>query len=119
MLAVINIKRIYESVDPGDGKRILVDRLWPRGISRERAAIDDWLPATGPTTELRQWFGHDPERWPGFRERYREELADNPHVTTLIAIAKDGPLTLLYSARDTEHNQAVVLAEFLTEHLVE
>jgi len=117
---VIEIKRIYEPADSADGERILVDRVWPRGMSRDRAALDDWLPDAGPSTELRKWFGHDKERWAEFRERYRRELADNPHVADLVATAKKGrQLTLLYSARDTEHNQAVVLAEFLADRLVE
>ncbi len=116
---MIGIKRIYEPAEPGDGARVLVDRVWPRGVSRDRAALDSWLPDAGPTTELRKWFGHDPERWPEFRERYRAELAANPHIPELVAMAAAGTVTLLYSARDVAHNQAVVLAEMLSEHLVE
>ena len=114
---MIKIKRIYQAADPGDGTRVLVDRVWPRGMARDRAGIDAWLPDAGPSSELRKWFGHDPERWAEFRERYRAELADNAHVADLLALAAVEPLTLLYSARDTEHNQAVVLAEYVSEHL--
>ncbi len=116
---MIRIKRIYEAPNPDDGTRVLVDRVWPRGVARATAALDDWLPDAGPSTELRKWFGHDPERWDEFRERYRAELADSPHVAELAAIADAQPLTLLYSARDTEHNQAIVLAEVVSEHLGE
>lgn len=114
---MIAIERIYEPVEPDDGKRVLVDRVWPRGVSKERAALDDWLPEAGPSTDLRKWFGHDPERWPEFRQRYRKELAGAPHMSDLTEIARKEKLTLLYSARDTEYNQAVVLAEFISEFL--
>ena len=113
--AVIKIKRVYEPVAPSDGTRVLVDRVWPRGVSRERAALDSWLPGVGPSTELRRWFGHEPERWLEFRERYRAELDGNDLVAELAGIARAGTLTLLYSARDTEHNQAVVLAEVVAD----
>ena len=116
---MIRIKRVYEPADPADGTRVLVDRVWPRGISRDRAAVDRWLPDAGPSTELRRWFGHDTDRWVEFRSRYRAELVTNPHVAELVALAASGPLTLVYSARDTEHNQAVVLAEVVSEQLGE
>ena len=112
----VRVKRIYEPVEPGDGHRVLVDRIWPRGISRERAALDAWMPEVAPSTELRKWFGHDPERWLEFQARYRRELADNPVVADAAALAGRGTLTLLYSARDTEHNQAVALAAILGRH---
>jgi len=113
MTAAIRIKRIYEPVDSDDGRRVLVDRIWPRGISRERAALDAWMPDVAPSNELRAWFAHDPDRWDEFQARYRVELARNPHLDELAALADRGPLTLLYSARDTDHNQAVALAAVL------
>jgi uncharacterized protein YeaO (DUF488 family) len=110
----VRIKRVYEPPDPADGRRILVDRLWPRGVSRERAAIDDWLRDLGPSTELRRWFSHDPARFEEFRRRYTAELAGRGDVLDdLRRTAREGRLTLVYSARDTEHNDAVVLADAL------
>jgi uncharacterized protein YeaO (DUF488 family) len=110
----ITIKRIYEPASRSDGMRVLVDRLWPRGIKKDRAKIDLWLKEIGPSTSLRQWFGHKPERWEKFRERYLGELSENEAVTQLRQLAKTTKhLTLVYSARDEEHNQAVVLAEYL------
>ena len=114
---MVVIKRVYEPAKAGDGTRVLVDRVWPRGVSRERAALDRWMPEVAPSAELRRWFGHDPDRWPAFRERYRGELTGSPHLADLIAIARRGRLTLLYSARDEERNQAVVLAEVISERL--
>ena len=114
---MVEIKRVYEPAQAGDGTRILVDGIWPRGVSRERAAVAEWLPEVAPSTELRRWFGHDPSRWGEFRLRYREELAANPRVAELASIAGSGTLTLVYSARDEEHNQAVVLAEVVAEML--
>jgi uncharacterized protein YeaO (DUF488 family) len=110
----ITIKRIYEPASRSDGMRVLVDRLWPRGIKKDRAKIDLWLKEIGPSTSLRQWFGHKPERWEKFRERYLGELSENEAVTQLRQLAETTKhLTLVYSARDEEHNQAVVLAEYL------
>jgi uncharacterized protein YeaO (DUF488 family) len=108
-------KRIYEPVAPDDGQRVLVDRIWPRGISHERAALDAWIPDVAPSTELRRWFAHDPERWGAFQGRFRAELADNPHVEELRALGRRGTVTLLYGARNREQNQAVVLAAILNE----
>lgn len=93
--------------------RILVDRVWPRGVSKEKAALDHWLKDAGPSTALRKWFGHKPERWAEFRKRYRKELAVNPAVKELRALVKGKRTTLLFGAHDAEHNQAVVLAELL------
>lgn len=93
--------------------RILVDRVWPRGVSKEKAALDHWLKDVGPSTALRKWFGHKPERWAEFRKRYRKELAVNPAVKELRALVKGKRATLLFGAHDAEHNQAVVLAELL------
>ncbi|RDE10052.1 DUF488 domain-containing protein [Pelagibacterium lacus] len=109
------IKRAYEPADKEDGYRVLVDRLWPRGLHKDDAALDEWLKDVAPSTELRKWFNHDPERFPEFRRRYRKELSDNPDVEKLAALAKKGKLTLVYSARDETHNQARVLAEYLAE----
>lgn len=104
------IKRVYDAAVPGDGARVLVDRLWPRGVSKERAALDDWAKDVAPSTELRTWFGHDPERFDEFARRYRKELDGNPGVEALRALAgTPGGLTLLYAARDERHNEAVVL----------
>ena len=108
------IKRIYEPVTGDDGARVLVDRIWPRGVSKDKARLDLWLKDVAPSTELRMWFGHDPERYAEFKARYEGELADNPAVAELRAFARDHALvTLLYGARDEEHNQAVVLAGIL------
>ena len=110
----IAIKRIYEPASRSDGMRILVDRIWPRGIKKDRAKIDLWLKEIGPSTPLRQWFGHKPERWEKFCERYRAELSENEAVAQLRKLARATKrVTLLYSARDEDHNQAVVLAELV------
>ena len=106
-------KRIYEVASPDDGWRVLVDRIWPRGVSRDRAQLDTWLPDIAPSTELRTWFGHDQRRWEEFSRRYRFELAVNPCVDDLRTQMISGRVTLLYSARDTRHNQAVALAAYL------
>lgn len=110
----IRLKRAYEAADAGDGMRLLVDRLWPRGVSRERAALDDWLKDIAPSTELRQWFGHDPDRWPEFQRRYRAELREHAEELNRIrAMARTHTVTLVYSAHDQEHNDAVVLRDVL------
>jgi uncharacterized protein YeaO (DUF488 family) len=114
----IRLKRAYEPADPADGFRVLVDRLWPRGLSRERAGIDGWERELAPSTELRQWFGHEPSRFAEFRRRYLEELGERrPVLAGLRRRAREGPLTLLYAAKDTDHNDAVVLAEVLRRGL--
>ena len=110
----VRIKRVYLPVSPEDGARILVERLWPRGITKEKAAIDCWLKQIAPSAELRKWFGHDLDKWPEFRRRYREELkANTAAVNTLRQWIRKGAVTLVYAARDEEHNSAVVLSEFL------
>ena len=112
--ADIHLKRAYESPSSSDGVRILVDRLWPRGVTKERAAVDQWMKEIGPSTELRRWFGHDPKRWSEFRRRYRIELSHHQELlSALRAMARKGPLTLVYAARDEEHNEAIVLREAL------
>jgi uncharacterized protein YeaO (DUF488 family) len=114
----VRLKRVYAPATTADGYRVLVDRLWPRGVSRERAELDEWEPALAPSTELRRWFGHDPSRFEEFRRRYVEELrAQRPRIAGLRRRARAGTLTLVYSARDSEHNDAVVLAEVLRRGL--
>jgi uncharacterized protein YeaO (DUF488 family) len=114
----IRVKRAYEPAAPADGYRVLIDRRWPRGVSRHRAKLDDWDKELPPSAELRQWFGHDPRRFEEFRRRYIEELRkERPRLTALRRRARDGTLTLVYSAHDTEHNDAVVLAEVLRRGL--
>ncbi|MCW8907469.1 MAG: DUF488 domain-containing protein [Sedimenticola sp.] len=110
----IRIKRIYESPESGDGQRILVDRLWPRGISRQQAAVDVWLKSVAPSDELRRWFRHQPEKWERFQARYIEELQSNPEaLKELDGYLGRGRVTLLYAARETRYNNAVVLKQFL------
>lgn len=110
----LKIKRVYEPVSRDDGFRILIDRLWPRGLSKERAHVDLWLKALAPSTELRKWFGHDPEKWSGFRKKYFAELDGHPdEVGQIRKLARRRRVTLVYGARDTAHNDAVALAEYL------
>lgn len=114
MPARLAIKRVYDKPAKSDGARILVDRLWPRGISKKEAALDDWCKEVAPSAELRKWFGHDPERWAEFRRRYRAELKANAAaVGELRERIKARSATLLYAAHDADHNNAVVLAEYL------
>jgi uncharacterized protein YeaO (DUF488 family) len=114
----IRLKRAYDPAASSDGYRVLIDRLWPRGVSRERAKLDEWERELPPSTKLRQWFGHEPGRFEEFRRRYIEELrSQRPRLTELRRQARNGTLTLVYSARDTEHNDAVVLAEILRRGL--
>lgn len=110
----IRLKRAYEPAAPSDGYRVLIDRLWPRGVKRESARLDEWARELAPSTELRRWFGHDPARFAEFRRRYLEELsAQEDKLRELRGRARETTLTLVYSARDTEHNDAVVLEELL------
>jgi uncharacterized protein YeaO (DUF488 family) len=110
----IRLKRIYEPAAAADGFRVLVDRVWPRGVTREEAALDLWMKEIGPSTALRKWFGHEPERWEAFRARYRSELREHEaELDELRRYAEKGRLTLLFGARDEQHNQAVVLREVL------
>ncbi|ODT77565.1 MAG: hypothetical protein ABS76_27785 [Pelagibacterium sp. SCN 64-44] len=110
------LKRIYDPSNAGDGTRVLVDRLWPRGLSKQDAGIDLWLKSIAPSTDLRHWFNHQPERWMEFTQRYRKELAENTEaVAQLEKLSAGGPVTLLYAARDTEHNQAQVLLSYLQD----
>lgn len=110
----IKLKRVYEQPSIGDGVRILVDRLWPRGLSRQEASADFWLKDAAPSTVLRRWYGHDPRRWKRFREKYRTELAQKPDVLELLdRLCRRAPLTLLYGARDEAHSHALVLRDAL------
>lgn len=118
MSYTINLQRAYEPPDAHGGRRFLVDRLWPRGVARKNLALDDWVKGVAPSTELRKWFGHDPVRWDEFQTRYRRELDDNrAAVQPLLDAAAGGEITLVYGARDTAHNEAVVLRDYLLEHL--
>lgn len=112
MAMKIRIKRVYEQPDKQDGRRILVDRLWPRGLTKEKARVDLWLKDIAPSTELRKWFGHDPNRWEEFKERYLAELKNNhEQIQRLKEELDKGVVTLVYGAKDEEHNAAVVLQE--------
>ena len=112
--SLIRVKRAYDDPSPRDGQRVLVERLWPRGLTKARAAIDFWHKEVAPSAELRRWFGHDAAKWPEFRRRYLKELRHNPQAVDLLRRkAKRGPLTLVYAARDDEHNSAVVLNDYL------
>jgi uncharacterized protein YeaO (DUF488 family) len=114
----IRLKRAYEPAAPSDGYRVLIDRLWPRGVSRNQARLDEWERELSPSAELRQWFGHEPSRFEEFRRRYTEELRQQrPRLTELRRRARDDTLTLVYSAHDSEHNDAVVLAGVLRRGL--
>ena len=125
-MGAVHLKRVYDDASPEDGTRVLVDRLWPRGLTREAAKVDLWLKDVAPSDKLRHWFNHDPERWPEFRKRYRAELAEKSKDTksedlksgdfeTLRRLAAGNkPVTLLFAAKDGEHNNAVVLREWLS-----
>ena len=111
---MVKLKRVYDEPSEDDGTRILIDRLWPRGLTKEKAHIGLWLKEVAPSNELRKWFAHDPEKWPEFQARYHAELNQNPTQVALLkqAVAK-GPATLVYGAKDEEHNEAVVLQKLL------
>ncbi|EEY02747.1 DUF488 domain-containing protein [Brucella neotomae] len=113
-MAEVSLKRIYEEPPPQDGYRVLVDRVWPRGMTKEKARIDVWAKDIAPSTELRKLFGHDPAKWGDFQKKYREELESKlPALKDLLAGAGGRHITLLYGAKDEEHNQAVVLHNFM------
>lgn len=117
---MIQIKRVYDPPAKGDGKRFLVERLWPRGMKKEALHMVAWCKNTAPSAELRRWFGHDPAKWKEFQRRYQAELADDRAAwQPLLDAAKQGNITLLYSAHDTEHNNAVVLKSYLEERATE
>ncbi len=111
---MVKTKRVYDPVSPDDGRRILIDRLWPRGVRKEEAHIDEWLREIAPSTELRKWFSHDPAKWEEFKKRYKKELEDKEElVRALKAEARKGTITLLFAAKDTVHVNAEVLKEVL------
>lgn len=115
---MLNVKRVYELHGSGDGARYLVERLWPRGMKKENLIMDAWLKEVAPSNDLRRWFGHDPARWDEFQRRYRAELDANPDAwKPLLEASRGGNVTLLYSARDTEHNNAIVLKRYLEEQI--
>ncbi|MEJ2601169.1 MAG: DUF488 domain-containing protein [Anaerolineales bacterium] len=117
---MIAVKRAYESPAAEDGQRFLVDRLWPRGVKKEDLQLDGWVKEVAPSDELRKWFGHDPDKWQEFTQRYRSELENSPGAwQPLLQAAERGDVTLIYSARDTEHNNALVLQDFLEDKLGE
>ena len=109
----VALKRAYEAASDSDGTRVLVDRLWPRGVTKARARIDVWLKDVAPSTQLRKWFGHDPGKWTEFQRRYRAELKGSEALAELRKLAREGHVTLVYGAKDEEHNDAVVLAKLL------
>lgn len=110
----VKLKRVYEPVLDEDGVRILVERLWPRGVSKEKASLDHWMKELAPSTELRKWFGHEVSRWDEFQKRYAEELhAQDEQLEKLRSMARDEPITLIYSTRDQEHNGAIALREYI------
>ena len=115
MGATIRVKRVYAPPDDGDGVRVLVDRLWPRGLSRADAHLDHWLKDVSPSDELRRWFDHRADRWTEFSRRYQAELLGAEAVRQLLDLSANGVVTLLYAAKDEAHNNAVVLAEHLRE----
>ena len=111
----IKIKRVYEKPDANDGFRVLMDRLWPRGLTKEKVKADLWLKEIAPSTELRKWFNHDPGKWNAFQKKYTKELENNKEAVSLLkGHLQKGPVTLLYSAKDESHNDAVVLQHFLS-----
>jgi len=113
---MFKLKRVYDPPSPDDGARILVDRLWPRGLTKEKAALDLWMKEISPSTELRKWFDHDPAKWAGFQAHYRDELKARPElVDELRQKARQGTVTLLYAARNEAQNEAVALKAFLTD----
>ena len=115
---MLKIKRVYERAEAGDGVRFLVERLWPRGMKKEELKMKAWLKQVAPSPSLRSWYGHDPAKWEEFRQRYRKELESNPEAwTPILEEARRGDVTLLYSARNTEHNSARLLKEFLEEEM--
>lgn len=111
---MLKLKRAYEPESRSDGTRVLVERLWPRGLSKGTLRIDAWLKDVGPSTGLRQWFSHDPDKWPTFRARYFRELDSRPEAwRPIVSAARRGTVTLVYSSRDTQHNNAVALKDYL------
>lgn len=119
MIGGVQIRRVYDHTNADDDYRVLVDRLWPRGVSKEAANVDEWLRDIAPSDDLRHWFGHDPDLWDEFRRRYRLEIEElsSESLDHLVDLAGERSVTLVYAARDTEHNNAVVIKELLNERL--
>ncbi|MBV8631002.1 MAG: DUF488 domain-containing protein [Silvibacterium sp.] len=114
---MIKLKRAYDPASVDDGVRILVERLWPRGVKKEALHLDAWLKDVAPSTELRKWFGHDPAKWPGFQRKYFAELDARPDaLEPILSALRKGPVTLIFSSRDAEHNNAVALKAYLAMH---
>ncbi|HWL45185.1 MAG TPA: DUF488 family protein [Ilumatobacter sp.] len=113
--ATVQLRRAYDPPRPDDGHRVLVDRLWPRGVRRDALRLDEWCREVAPSSELRTWFGHDLTRWADFQARYRGELEHNDHVGRLARVARGGQLTLVHAAADTHHNHALVLRDVLLD----
>lgn len=113
----VKVKRIYEPPEPSDGLRILVERLWPRGVKRDEASIDLWMREIAPSHELRKWFSHDPQKWEEFKRRYWEEIKDKKEFGELVRLAREGNITLLFSTRSVKYNNAVALKEFIEKML--
>ncbi len=117
---MIKIKRAYDPITQDDGTRYLVDRIWPRGVKKEELKADEWLKEVAPSTELRKWFGHEQEKWPEFQRRYEDELDKHPeHWQPILESARRGNITLLYTAKDVEHNNALALKRYLDRKLAE
>lgn len=113
----VKIKRVYEPKETKDGYRILVDRLWPRGLTKEKVAADLWLKEIAPSTELRKWFNHEPQKWKGFQKKYLEELSENKEAVAILqSKIKNGPVTILFGAKDSAHNEAKVLLDFVSKN---
>lgn len=119
-IEMIQIKRVYDPPAPDDGIRYLIDRIWPRGVRKEDLQVDEWLKEVAPSTGLRKWFGHEPEKWPEFQNRYETELEENPEAwRPIFEAARQGNVTLLYAARNQEHNNAVALKRYIDRKLAE
>lgn len=114
---LIGLKRIYDKPSITDGKRVLIDRLWPRGVKKSTANIDLWMKNIAPSDELRQWFNHEPDKWEAFEKKYRKELEGNKHLLELISMVRSTDVTLLYASKDTKRNNAVVLEKIIKERL--
>lgn len=113
---MIQVKRVYDPAASDDGTRLLVERLWPRGMKKEEAKLDEWIKDVAPSTELRKWFSHDPVKWPEFQKRYRAELDKHPEAwQPILDAAKKGKVTLLFSSHDTEHNNVIALKKYLED----
>jgi uncharacterized protein YeaO (DUF488 family) len=111
---MLKLKRVYDPASSDDGRRFLMERLWPRGFRKDSLRLDGWLKDVAPSSKLRQWFGHDPQRWAAFRERYEAELTKNPEaLEPILQAARQGTVTLVYSSRDSEHNNAVALRDYV------